>query len=175
MSEFFSLYTLFLTSKAPGCLFLSCETFKGLFLGGMHPADCAPKSVLPPPALFCCCFQMLQRASRVQLAPWLMLWDQQQFKVDQGTGSLVFQSLLIFTSAFPLLLQNIHVFLKGTESIHPLLTLSIWPKLNFRAHHLYHFPHYFPKADSFPPLLRSTPPPQDSDNFMEFPVASHPL
>lgn len=63
MSESFSLYTLFLTSKAPGCLFLSCETFKGLFWGGMRPADCAPKSVLPPPALFCCCFQISSAAN----------------------------------------------------------------------------------------------------------------
>lgn len=42
-----------------------------------------------------------------------MLWDQQQFNMDQRTGSLAFQPFVILYQCFPLQLQNICVYLKS--------------------------------------------------------------
>lgn len=101
-----------------------------VLLGGMRPADSAPKAVLPPPAPFCCCFQV-SSAANWGPAPVFMLASIPcsagsvidvlgPAAVQRGSGNrLVLQSLLILYQCFPLQLQNVHVYLKGTRKHSP--------------------------------------------------------
>lgn len=57
-----------------------------------------------------------------------MLWDQQQFKVDHRTGSLAFHSFVIFYWCFSFAVIK---YPSASESVVHLLTLSVWPRLNY--------------------------------------------
>lgn len=179
---FFFSYTEFLNINSLSCLFLSCEAFKSLFWGMSH-SGCVPHSQFYPlPPCFVVVFRSiaLQRESLLQplcqQAPCMQLvlwfWDQQQFKMDHRTGSLAFQTFVILCWCFPLQLFNIHLYLKALSTCPPCQSDQNWI---IAILCLYYFPHYIPKPHSFPPPFPTTPPPQHSESFMEFHMASHPL
>lgn len=69
--------------------------------------------------------------SCVELGLSFLLWDQEQFRTDQGPGSVC------------------DLFVTALSTCY----LSASPKLHFRMCHLWVLPRCFPKAASFPPPL----------------------